>query len=245
MLSAFLWGLLATSSLIMGGLIASRIALSKRIIGIVMAFGAGTLISAVSYELIFEAVRIAKLTGFPALGLFAGAFTFFFSDRLIGRLAGADPVDLDASAQSRLVIPMVLAIILDGVPESIVIGLGIFEGGAISLAMLVAVFVSNLPEAIAGTVGLKAGGASNRRIIVLWILIALVCAVASVGGYTLFRGVSVAWLAFVQAFAGGAILMMLANSMIPEAYEHGGKLAGVFTVMGFFVSVLMVILENS
>jgi len=220
-------------------------ALSKRIIGIVMAFGAGTLISAVSYELIFEAVRIAKLSGFPALGLFAGAFTFFFSDRLIGRLAGADPVDLDASAQSRLVIPMVLAIILDGVPESIVIGLGIFEGGAISLAMLVAVFVSNLPEAIAGTVGMKAGGASNRKIIVLWILIALVCAVASVGGYTLFRGVSVAWLAFVQAFAGGAILMMLANSMIPEAYEHGGKLAGVFTVMGFFVSVMMVILENS
>jgi len=245
MLGAFLWGLLATSSLIIGGVIASRIALSKRIIGIVMAFGAGTLISAVSYELIFEAVRIAKLTGFPALGLFAGAFTFFFSDRLIGRLAGADPVDLDASGQSRLVIPMVLAIILDGVPESIVIGLGIFEGGAISLAMLVAVFVSNLPEAIAGTVGMKAGGASNRKIIVLWILIALVCAVASVGGYTLFRGVSVAWLAFVQAFAGGAILMMLANSMIPEAYEHGGKLAGVFTVMGFFVSVMMVILENS
>ena len=245
MLGAFLWGLLATSSLIMGGVIACRIALSKRIIGIIMAFGAGTLISAVSYELIFEAVRIAKLSGFPALGLFAGAFTFFFSDRLIGRLAGADPVDLDASAQSRLVIPMVLAIILDGVPESIVIGLGIFEGGAISLAMLVAVFVSNLPEAIAGTVGMKAGGASNRKIIVLWILIALVCAVASVGGYTLFRGVSVVWLAFVQAFAGGAILMMLANSMIPEAYEHGGKLAGVFTVMGFFVSVMMVILENS
>ena len=245
MLGAFLWGLLATSSLIMGGVLASRIALSKRTIGIVMAFGAGTLISAVSYELIFEAVRIAKLTGFPALGLFAGAFTFFFSDRLIGRLAGANPVDLDASEQSRLVIPMVLAIILDGVPESIVIGLGIFEGGTISLAMLVAVFVSNLPEAIAGTVGMKAGGVSNRKIIVLWILIALVCAVASVGGYTLFRGVSVAWLAFVQAFAGGAILMMLANSMIPEAYEHGGKLAGVFTVMGFFVSVMMVILENS
>jgi zinc transporter, ZIP family len=167
MLAAFLWGLLATSSLIIGGVIASRIALSKRTIGIIMAFGAGTLISAISYELIFEAVRIAKLTGFPAFGLFAGAFTFFFSDRWIGQLAGADPVDLDASAQSRLVIPMVLAIILDGVPESIVIGLGLFEGGTISLAMLVAVFVSNLPEAIAGTVGMKASGASNQKIILL------------------------------------------------------------------------------
>lgn len=244
MLAAFLWGLLATSSLIIGGVIASRIALSKRTIGVIMAFGAGTLISAISYELIFEAVRIAKLTGFPALGLFAGAFTFFFSDRWIGQLAGADPVDLDASSQSRLVIPMVLAIILDGVPESIVIGLGLFEGGTISLAMLVAVFVSNLPEAIAGTVGMKAGGASNQKIILLWIVIALVCAMASVGGYSLFRGVSATWLAFIQAFAGGAILMMLANSMIPEAYEHGGKLAGVFTVMGFFVSVMMVIVEN-
>jgi ZIP family zinc transporter len=245
MLNAFIWGLLATSSLVLGGLIASRFSLSKRTVGIIMAFGAGALISAVSYELIFEAVRLAKLTGFPALGLFAGAATFYFTDKLIAQFGAGNPVGIEAPPHSKLVIPMILAIILDGVPESIVIGLGIFKEGTVSLAMLVAVFISNLPEAIAGSVGMKAGGASRSRIVLLWVVIALVCAVVSVAGYSLFRTTSARWLSFVQAFAGGAILMMLANSMIPEAYAHGGKLAGVFTVLGFFVSVTMVILEHS
>jgi len=244
MLSAFLWGLLATSSLIVGGVIAIRFTLTKKIIGIVMAFGAGTLIAAISYELIYEAVKLAPKTGFPAYGFFAGAFTFYFIDRLIGKYGNRNQINANASNQSRLIVPMVLAIILDGIPESIVIGLGIFEGGTVSLAMLVAVFISNLPEAIAGSTGMKASGWSKKRILLLWLVIALVCAVASLAGYGLFTHASEAWLSFIQAFAGGAILMMLANSMMPAAFDHGGKLAGVFTVFGFFVSVAMVIFEN-
>jgi ZIP family zinc transporter len=139
----------------------------------------------------------------------------------------------------------VLAIILDGVPESIVIGLGILEGGTVSLAMLAAVFISNLPEAIAGSVGMKANGASRVKIISLWCIIALACALASAAGFCLFGGISPNWIAFVQAFSGGAILMMLANSMMPEAYEHGGKLAGVFTVLGFSTSVAIIVFEHS
>jgi zinc transporter, ZIP family len=244
MFNAFLWGLLATSSLVLGGILASRFSLSKRTIGIIMGFGAGTLISAISYELIFESVKIARLTGFPAFGFLTGAATFYFADMLIGKLGASNRMDIGASQQSRLIIPMVLAIILDGIPESIVIGLGIFEAGTVSIAMLVAVFISNLPEAIAGSSGMKAGGWSKKKIILLWLVIALVCSVSTVAGYSLFSGASDRGLAFIQSFAGGAILMMLANSMIPEAYEHGGKLAGVFTVLGFFVSVTMVILEN-
>jgi zinc transporter, ZIP family len=242
---AFLWGFLATSSLILGGLIASRFSLGNRALGVIMAFGAGTLISAVSYELMYEAVKLAKGTGFPAFGFLSGAFVFYSIDRLIAKFGARDHMAIEATSQSRLVIPMVLAIILDGVPESIVIGLGIFEGGTVSLAMLAAVFISNLPEAIAGTTGMKAGGWSRKKIIFLWIVIALVCAVATMAGYSLFAGASDHWLSFIQAFAGGAILMMLANSMMPEAFEHGGKLAGVFTVLGFFVSVMIVVLENS
>lgn len=244
MINAFLWGLLATSSLIIGGFIAVRFKLSKRTMGIIMAFGAGTLISAVSYELIFEAVKIGRGTGFTAYGFFAGAFTYFFSDKLIEQFGAGNRGAINTNQQSKLVIPMVLAIILDGIPESIVIGLGIFEGGAISIAMLVAVFISNLPEAIAGSTGMKASGWSKQRILILWSSIALACALSTVGGFALFSGVSVVWLAFIQAFAGGAILMMLANSMMPEAFEHGGKLAGVFTVFGFFISVLIIVLEH-
>jgi ZIP family zinc transporter len=245
MLNAFLFGLLATSSLVIGGVLASRFSLSKRIIGIILGFGAGTLISAISYELIFESVKIAKGTGFPAFGFFTGAFVFYFADWLIARFGSVDPMDQNKPATSGLIVPMVLAIILDGIPESIVIGLGIFKGGAVSLAMLVAVFISNLPEAVAGTSGMKSSGWNSRKIIFLWLGIALVCAGATVAGFSLFSGVSEHWMAFIQSFAGGAILMMLANSMIPEAYEHGGKLAGVFTVMGFFVSVTIIVLENS
>jgi zinc transporter, ZIP family len=245
MLNAFLFGLLATSSLVIGGIIASRFSLGNRTIGIIMGFGAGTLISAISYELIFEAVKIAKGTGFPAYGFFAGAFTFYFADLFLSKLTMGKGDGAAASKSTALIIPMVLAIILDGIPESIVIGLGIFEGGKVSLAMLVAVFVSNLPEAIAGSTGMKAGGWKNSKIILLWFSIAIICALASVAGFTLFTNTSEHWLAFIQAFAGGAILMVLANSMMPEAFEHGGKFAGVATVFGFFLSVAMIILENS
>ncbi|MDJ0958930.1 MAG: hypothetical protein QNI91_18830, partial [Arenicellales bacterium] len=145
MWSAFFWGLVATSSLVLGGLLGTWIALSKRTLGIIMAFGAGVLISAVAYELVYEAVRIGKYTRVPALGLFAGAFTFFFADLLIGRIGGSHRKNIAASHQSKLVVPLVLAIILDGIPESAVIGLGLLEGGAVSMTMLVAVFISNLP----------------------------------------------------------------------------------------------------
>lgn len=226
-------------------MIASRFSLSKRTIGIILGFGAGTLISAISYELIFESVNLARGTGFPAFGFLTGAFVFYFADWLIARFGAIDPLDQDKPKQSRLIAPMVLAIILDGIPESIVIGLGIFEGGSVSLAMLVAVFISNLPEAIAGTSGMKSSGWSRGKIFFLWMGIALVCAVATVAGFSLFSGASERWLTFIQSFAGGAILMILANSMIPEAYEHGGKLAGIFTVLGFFISVTIIVFENS
>lgn len=244
MIAAFFWGLFASSSLMLGGALAMRITLSKKTLGIIMAFGAGTLISAVAYELVYESVKTAPLSGYPGFGLFAGALTFFFADRLIEKIGAKDRKHIGAAHSNNLVVPMVLAIILDGIPESIVIGLGIFEGGKISLAMFVAVFISNLPEAIAGSTGMKAGGIKRGKVFMLWLLIAVVCAFATLAGFTLFSGVSNNWLAFIQSFAGGAILLMLANSMIPEAYEHGGKLAGVFTVIGFFISVAMVIMER-
>jgi ZIP family zinc transporter len=244
MLNAFLWGLIATSSLILGGLLGSWLTVGKRTLGVIMAFGAGVLISAVAYEMMFEAVALGKGSGAVALGFFVGAFTFFFSDRWIGKIGGGDRKSISPTQQSALVVPMVLAIILDGVPESAVIGLGILESGTVSLAMLIAVFISNLPEAIAGTTGMKTGGWSPIKILLLWLVIAVVCSLATVAGYSLFGNSSNLLLAFIQAFAAGAILMMLANTMIPEAYEHGGKLAGIFTVLGFGVSVAIVLLER-
>jgi len=245
MFNAFFWGLVATSSLLLGGLLGCWLTIGKRTLGLIMAFGSGVLISAVTYELIFEALTLGKGSGAIGLGLFVGAFTFFFSDMLIERYGAGDRKAVSPTRQSALVAPMVLGIILDGVPESAVIGLGILESGSVSLALLVAVFISNLPEAIAGTIGMKSGGWSRTKILLLWLSVAVVCALATVLGYSLFAGASTFLLAFIEAFAAGAILVMLASTMMPEAYEHGGKLAGIFTVLGFAISVVIIVLERA
>jgi ZIP family zinc transporter len=245
MLNALFWGVVATSSLILGGLLGSWFSFGKRTLGLIMAFGAGVLISAVSYELVYESVKLARYTGGPGLGFVIGALTFYFLDRWVGNLGGADRKAIGEASPRTFVIPLVLGIILDGIPESTVIGLGILETGKVSFAMLIAVFISNLPEAIAGTAGMRIAGRKRSHIMLLWFVIMVVCTAATVAGYAFFGNASNFTLAFIQAFAAGAILTMLANTMIPEAYEHGGKLAGLFTVLGFFVSVVVVILEHS
>ena len=202
MASAFLWGLLAASSLVLGGLLASWVPLRKRTLGVILAFGAGVLLSATAYELVFEAVTLAKGSGFPALGFFGGAATFFLADQLIDRLGDGQANADNAAGQSTLVVPLVLGATLDGIPESVVIGLGLVGGGTVSLAMLVAVFMSNLPEAAAGTVGMRSSGWSRTKVFLLWTAIALVCALASAAGYVLLGDLSRLWLSSVQAFAG-------------------------------------------
>jgi ZIP family zinc transporter len=131
---------------------------------------------------------------------------------------------------------IVLGSVLDGIPESMVIGLRIFAGGEVGAAYLAAVFISNLPEAISSTTGLVSGGWKKSRILWMWIAIAVVSGLASLAGYSLFQGSSPDTVAFVLAFAAGAILTMLADTMMPEAFEHGGKLVGVVTTLGFAVA---------
>ena len=238
----FLVGLFSVSSLVLGGLIGAYWIINRKLLGIIMGFGAGALISAVAYDLVLEAVELGRGSFFPIFGLFAGAAVFLISDSLIeffGHRVRAGSPNQDSaslSASVKLLVPMVLAIILDGIPESIVLGLGMFKNGSVSTSILLAVFVSNLPEALAGTSGMKASGWSTRKILTLWLSIAFICALATLLGYHVFSQVSVKWISFIQAFAGGAILMMLANSMMPESFEHGGKWAGVMTVLGFVCS---------
>jgi len=245
MLSTFFYGLLASSSLVIGGLIGIWLPIGKRTLGIIMAFGAGVLISAVSYELILDAVKLAYKSGATAIGIFAGALTFFFADMLIGKVGASNRKSIEGSLQSRLVVPIVLAITLDGIPETTVIGLSALKDGNVSIAILIAVFISNLPEAIASTTGMRSGGWGTKKILLLWLAIGLICATAAPIGYVLVGNASPFWVALIEAFAAGAILMMLANTMMPEAYEHGGKLAGIFTVLGFVVSVMVVLLERA
>jgi zinc transporter, ZIP family len=243
MLEAFLWGFFAASSLVIGGAVALSFRIPPRVVGLVMAFGAGVLISAVAYDLAQESFETAAWKGAPALGFFAGVVTFFVGDSLIDRMGGGGRKSMDPAARAGgVALAIVLGIVLDGIPESAVIGLTLI-GGSVSAAVLVAVFLSNLPEAVAATASLRDAGRSPRSVVVLWVAIALVSGLASLAGFALLDGAPPGAVAFVQAFAGGAILTMLADTMMPEAFTHGGKLAGVVTSVGFAIAFVISTLE--
>ena len=236
MAASFGWGTLAASSLVIGGVLALVFHISLRVIGLIMGFGAGVLISAVAFDLVEEAAEKASSQGWIAAGIFAGCGVFFGGDWLIDRLGGGERKNAKGAQEDGSALAIVLGTVLDGVPESMVIGLTIFEGGEVGAAYLAAVFISNLPEAISSTSGLVTGGWRKSRILWMWIAIALISGLASLAGYGLFQDSSPDTVAFVLAFAAGAILTMLANTMMPEAFEHGGKLVGVVTTVGFAVA---------
>jgi ZIP family zinc transporter len=236
MAAAFGWGTLAAFSLVIGAVVALRFNIGLRAIGLIMGFGAGVLISALSFDLVEEAVDKSSGHGWVVAGVFAGCGVFFGGDRLIDRLGGGERKDADGGQEGGSALAIVLGTVLDGIPESMVIGLTIFEGGAVGAAYLAAVFISNLPESISSTSGLATSGWEKSRILWMWVAIALVSGLASLAGYGLFQHSPPSTVAFVLAFAAGAILTMLSETMMPEAYEHGGKWVGVVTTLGFAVA---------
>ena len=158
MAGAFAWGLLAASSLVLGAAVALRVSIGLRPIGLIMGFGAGVLISAVSFDLVEEAVGKASGHGAVLLGIFSGCGVFFAGDWLIDRAGGARRKSARGGHADESALAIVLGTVLDGIPESIVIGLTIYEGGAVGAAYLAAVFISNIPEALSSTVGLAKSG---------------------------------------------------------------------------------------
>lgn len=242
MSEAFIWGLVAASSLLIGALLSIYLAISRRILGLIMAFGVGVLISAVSFELIEEAFTTTNRGWAVAVGLLSGAIVFSVGDYIIDRSGGRTHKKPGKTADQSAGLAILLGTVLDGIPESIVIGLSLVKGGSVSVAMLVAVFLSNLPEAIGATSGLQASGWSRLRIVRLWSAVAVISAFAALVGFVFFDTAGPEVLALTLAFAGGALLTMLADSMMPEAYRDSGKLVGLVTTLGFGLSYLITIL---
>jgi ZIP family zinc transporter len=229
MIEAFLWGGLAASALVLGYLVAER-RLSNRTIGLIMGFGSGALISAIAYELVPE----SAIGGWGmAVAFVVGALVFFLGDWLVDRWGGRHRKTIAGRQQEGSGAAVFIGTLLDAVPESIVLGMGLAMGGSIGVAFLMAVFVSNIPEGVAGTVNLVAAGHSRLNILWMWIATVAVSAGFALVGFGIVGWVPSADSRLVQAFAAGALLTMLADAMIPEAYEHGGMVAGLSTVLGF------------
>jgi zinc transporter, ZIP family len=241
-LVAAAWGAVAASSLIVGALIALVRTVPKRQLGLIMAFGSGVLISSVAYELVEEAVAIGGQIPLAA-GMALGSVVFFLGDRLIDGLGGEGMGSVNGPESPGSGLAIVLGAALDGVPESIVLGLTIASGGETGIAFFAAVLLSNLPEGIAGTSGLQKGGWDGWRIIRLWAIVVIASAVAALVGATVLAGGQGDLHAFILGFAGGAILTMLADTLIPEAFENAGNLAGLMTTLGFGLAFALSLLD--
>ena len=232
MLEAALWGLVTAGSLWVGAALSLLARPRERWIGLAMAFGSGALIASVAYELVYEAFD-TDLT-LASSGFAAGALTFYVGDWAIDRrgghgrkgITGQDQLAGSASA-------IVLGTILDGIPESFVLGASLLQEGVIPTAVVVGVFVSNVPESLSGTSGLVAAGWAQRRIVAMWSAVVGVSVLAAALGWLVLDAMPNAAGAFTLAFAGGALLVMLADTLMPEAFELGGREAGLLTALGF------------
>lgn len=237
MLVAGLWGLGAASALVIGALIGLSAKVPRRLVALAMAFGTGALISALAFDLTEDA--FAHGGTLPvAGGLAAGALVFFAGDQVIHRRGGGRRGKrvVKAAANGPAI---VLGALLDGIPESVVLGTTLLGGGGVGVPFLVAVFMSNVPEALSAAADLRREGHKPAWIIGLWVGVALVSGLAAALGYWLLGDLGASAVPLIQAFAAGAILTMLADTMIPEAFADGGDLTGLATVFGFATAFLL------
>ncbi|MDO3683611.1 ZIP family metal transporter [Micromonospora sp. C28ISP2-4] len=239
-LEAGFWGLLAGSALLIGAAVGFFVRVPRRVTASVMAFGAGVLLSAVTFELIDEAHEQGGLLP-VAIGAAAGALAYTGANVLLARHGARHRKRSGDEQPSEREQPgsgsaIAVGALLDGVPESVVIGASLLAGGPVSLVTVIAVFLSNVPEGLSSAAGMRQAGRTRRYVFGLWTAIALISGAASLAGYTLLGGAPPEVLATITALAAGAILAMITDTMVPEAFADAHLLVGLITVLGFLVA---------
>jgi zinc transporter, ZIP family len=241
MLMSGIWGFVAGSALLLGAFLGYFFRIPQRVVASIMAFGAGVLMSAISFELLDEAYSFAGLE-YVVSGFLLGAIIFTAINIYLARRGGKHrkrSVKPEENGVESNAMAIAAGSVIDGIPESIAIGLTMLAGGIVSLATLVAIFLSNIPEGLSSSVGMKNEGWMPKKIFGLWLGIAIITSISSFVGYTIFGQLPVQITAMTLAVAAGGILAMLVDTMIPEAFSQTHNLAGMVTVVGFAISFLL------
>ncbi len=230
----------ASAFLIVGALVGWSGQVQPRVVASLLAFGGGILISVAAFELLDDAHRAAGLV--PVIvGYVIGAALFAFGLRSLDRAgarhrkrtpAGAPVYTGSAAAAGGVVL---LATLLDGIPESLIIGLNFSEGKALGFATVIAVLLSNFPEGVAATARMRAEGRRLGYVIGLWVMVSLVSAGFAWLGYHTLGELPKVWVAFTEAVAAGALFVYVADHMVPEAFSETHEAAGLITALGFLL----------
>ncbi|MCX6811674.1 MAG: ZIP family metal transporter [Candidatus Berkelbacteria bacterium] len=240
MLQIFIYGLIAGFSLFFGALVGVAFKLKQKTVARFMAFGSGVLICALTFGLMEQAFGHG---GFDAviLGFLGGGAAFIIGDYFIHRLGGRKHKSkhLIHNENETTGQAITLGAILDGVPETIALGIAVFSGHGTGLLILTAIILSNLPEGMSSITGLRREGLSKGKIYWMWIIVAGVLTIIAVLSFAFLHDINLNTIGILEAFAAGAILAMLADTMMPEAYEEGGFSIGILTVIGFLVAFIL------
>jgi ZIP family zinc transporter len=237
MIEAFVWGAIGGSALLIGALIAYELSPSRQVIAVVMAVGTGVLLGSVSFELVDEALKTREVPA-VALLVLVGAAVFTVGDWLLTRKGAGERKDSTGAQAEGSPLAIVLGSVLDGIPESFVLGLTVLQG-SVSMSLLAGVVLSNLPEGMSSSSGLRAAHWPRRRVLLMWSVVVLASALSAAAGYVVLDPASGRTGALVQAFAAGALLAMLADTLLPEAYAVEGVLTGPLVVAGFALSIAL------
>lgn len=240
MLNAIIYGLFSGLSLLLGAFLGLQLRLSQKAVAMFMAFGSGVLICAITFGLMEEAFKLGGFDG-ALSGFVVGGMVFLLADYLMHKSGAKKHKRVQHLAETKdSTGPLItMGAVLDGVPESIALGVALHEGAAAGLLMVAAIFLSNLPEGISSVPGLKSEGYSQRVIYLIWSAVALLLSGCVLASFLYLGDLPDHALSFIQAFAAGAILAMLANSMMPEAYEEGGFLITPMTIGGFAIAFII------
>ena len=237
-LEAGLWGLLAGGALVIGAGIAWFAHVPRQVVASVMAFGAGVLISTLAFDLVDEAETQGGLTP-TVLGLLGGAIAYVAANVALARRGAAHRKPQNQMTEDEMQgsgTAIAVGALLDGVPESVVLGMSLLGGAGVGVPVLAAIFISNLPEGLSSAAGMRRSGRSARYVFGVWGGIAVASGVAGLLGALLLDGASAELVAVITAVAAGAILAMVADTMIPEAFERTHLYTGLITTLGFVVA---------
>lgn len=247
MLTATVIGLISGGAVLIGALLGLYLKIGHRMIAVIIAFGAGVLISALSIDLMVEGFEKSRQPVAMGISFLAGALVFVLGDYFIDKSGGKfrksphgmrKNLESDAPEESSDS-AIFLGTLLDGIPESFVVGASVAAGGTSGLVFIIAVFLSNLPEGASGTISMKMSGMSQRNIILLWSASVVVTVLSAIGGYLFLGSAPPLAGASIRAFAAGAILAMLCDTMIPEAFRFGGRFVALVTVLGFLLAFVL------